>query len=152
LVHSLLYITTPFVTISPYWTSFELEHTLTPVKPTWLFVNIHLLPLVLPVKLGICSQKICVFEENGEAWRNLEGMINTACSLDFRLLGPRPATKDSLAYLMFSSGTSGLPKGEVHHEHCCFFTSNTARLSSGYGLSWQHYLFRSTEKTSFGHL
>lgn len=113
LVHSLLVITTPFALISAYSTPFELNHALELTKPTRLFVNSHLLPLVLPVakKVGIPLNRIYVLGGHARGRKSFKELIEDTRSRRTLIVSPRPAKRDTLAYLVFSSGTSGLPKG-----------------------------------------
>ncbi|KAF5377817.1 hypothetical protein D9615_006732 [Tricholomella constricta] len=112
ILHSLLAITTPFALISSYSTPFELKHALELSKATMLFVNARLLPLVLPVakKVGIPSSKIFVLEGRAKGRKSFSDLIETAQTRKIPAVAPRDANKDTLAYLIFSSGTSGLPK------------------------------------------
>ncbi|KAG5642539.1 hypothetical protein DXG03_002577 [Asterophora parasitica] len=112
ILHSLLAITTPFALISSYSTPFELKHALELSKATVLFVDANLLPLVLPVakKVGIPSSKIFVLEGHAKGRKNFGDLIEDAHTRKIPAVAPREARKDTLAYLIFSSGTSGLPK------------------------------------------
>ncbi|KAF8074103.1 hypothetical protein FPV67DRAFT_787638 [Lyophyllum atratum] len=112
LVHSLLAITTPFALISSYSTPFELKHALQLSKATRLFVSARLLPLVLPVAqtVGIPLSKVYVLDGRAKGRKSFSEMIEAAETRKMSILPPRHATKSTLAYLIFSSGTSGLPK------------------------------------------
>ncbi|KAG6836000.1 hypothetical protein H0H93_012364 [Arthromyces matolae] len=112
LLHSLLFITVPFAPISHYSTPFELEHALRLSKVTRLFVNARHLPLVLPVakKVGLSSNNIYVLGGHAAGRKSFKGMVEDARVRKIPVQAPRPAKRDTLAYLIFSSGTSGLPK------------------------------------------
>ncbi|KAG6810648.1 hypothetical protein H0H92_010911 [Tricholoma furcatifolium] len=112
ILHSLLAITVPFALISHYSTPFELQHALQLSKATRLFVNARLLPLVLPVakKVGIPASKIYVLGGRASGRKSFKEMIEDVRTRKTPLEDVRPAKKESLAYLIFSSGTSGLPK------------------------------------------
>ncbi|EEB92720.1 hypothetical protein MPER_08731 [Moniliophthora perniciosa FA553] len=56
-------------------------------------------------------KNIYIMNGNLKGYRSLGNMIERARKANIPLIPPRPATKDTLAYLVFSSGTSGLPKG-----------------------------------------
>ena len=106
-------VTTPFALISAYSTPFELKHALELAKPTRLFVNSRLLPLVLPVakKVGVPLNRIYVLGGSAKERKSFKELIEDTRSRRTPIVLPRPATRDTLAYLVFSSGTSGLPKG-----------------------------------------
>jgi acyl-CoA synthetase (AMP-forming)/AMP-acid ligase II len=71
------------------------------------------MPLVLPVakKLGILSSKIYVLVGKWKGYKSFSKLITDAQTKSVASLAVRPAAKDTLAYLVFSSGTTGLPKG-----------------------------------------
>jgi acyl-CoA synthetase (AMP-forming)/AMP-acid ligase II len=112
-MQSLLGLTTPFVSISSYSTPFELKHALELSKCTRLFVTDRLLPLVLAVAkdVGIPSSKIYILGGSAKGRKSFSEMINDARTKCMPFISARPATKNTLAYLVFSSGTTGLPKG-----------------------------------------
>ena len=56
-------------------------------------------------------ENIYVLGDNIEGLRSFEEIIEDARSQAMTLVSPRPVTRDTLAYLIFSSGTTGLPKG-----------------------------------------
>ena len=116
IVQSLLALTTPFALISAYSTPFELTHALQLSKCTRLFVNAQLLPLVLPVakKVGIPSSMIYVLDGHSKGRQSFSDFLGDARMKSIPAVSARPAAKDTLAYLVFSSGTTGLPKGSPH--------------------------------------
>ncbi|KAG6883329.1 hypothetical protein C0993_006807 [Termitomyces sp. T159_Od127] len=112
LLHSLLALTVPIALIGHYSTPFELQHALQLSKATRLFVHARLLPLVLPVaeKVGLSASKIYVLGGNAPGRKSFKEMVEDVKTRKMPLEPVRPAKKDTLAYLVFSSGTSGLPK------------------------------------------
>ncbi|KAF8157900.1 hypothetical protein B0H34DRAFT_706636 [Crassisporium funariophilum] len=112
LVHSCMQITVPFALISSYSTAFELKHALTLSKVTRLFVDAKFLKKVLPVakQVGMDLNNIYVMKGNVKGRRSFWSIINDVRTKKIPAEDIRPATKDTLAYLVFSSGTSGLPK------------------------------------------
>lgn len=114
LMHSLLAITTPFAPISSEYTPFELNDLIKLSKCTRLFVHVRLLRKVLPVakSAGIPSSRVHILEGTAEGSKSFSELIdNAARTKNIVPVSIRPATKETLAYLVFSSGTTGLPKG-----------------------------------------
>ena len=62
-------------------------------------------------ELGIDSNHIYVMKGNVKGRKSLWSIIRDVRRKKTPLVDVRAATKDTLAYLVFSSGTSGLPKG-----------------------------------------
>ncbi|KAJ7160267.1 hypothetical protein C8R46DRAFT_1177911 [Mycena filopes] len=94
---SLPRITTPFALISTYSTRFEFIHALKLTNATTLF---NVLVAIEDPDVHLTADKIYVLTGRGPKGRK-----------SFIPLEPiRPASKDTLAYLVMSSGTSGLPK------------------------------------------
>ena len=56
-------------------------------------------------------ENIYVLGQKIEGFRTLEEMVEDARSRAIAPVSPRAATRDTIAYLMFSSGTTGPPKG-----------------------------------------
>ena len=111
LVHSLLLLATPFVLLNPCWTSFEFEYALKLTKATQLFVQDQLLPTVVLAAKNVGLKNIYVLGQKIEGLRTFEEMVEDVHSRARAPVSPRAVTKDTLAYLMFSSGTTGHPKG-----------------------------------------
>ncbi|TFK34780.1 hypothetical protein BDQ12DRAFT_715112 [Crucibulum laeve] len=112
IVQSCIMIATPFALISSYSTPFELKHAITLSKATRLFVDAKFLPIVLPVakEIGLTQNKIYVMSGHAKGRKSLSDFINEARTKAIPPVDVRPATNNTLAYLVFSSGTSGLPK------------------------------------------
>ncbi|KAG6917297.1 hypothetical protein DXG01_003138 [Tephrocybe rancida] len=112
IVHSLLAVAVPFAPIPHYSTPFELQHALELSKVTRLFVNTQQLPLVLPVakKVGLSSSRIYVLGGRAKGRKCFKDMIEDVRKRKTATVDPRPVKKNTLAYLVFSSGTSGPPK------------------------------------------
>ena len=113
-MHSCLFITLPFAPISSYSTPFELKHALTLSKATRLFVDAKFLKNVLSVakEIGMDLNKIHIVKGETEGRRSIRSIIREVRNKQIPPVDIRPAAKDTLAYLIFSSGTSGLPKGK----------------------------------------
>ncbi|KAJ7169220.1 hypothetical protein C8R43DRAFT_1155725 [Mycena crocata] len=115
LVHSLLMITTPMALISTYSTRFELVHALKLTKVTRLFVDAKLLKNVLAATedptVQLTRDKIYILSRDPmKGWRSFKQIIDEVQYKNVPLEPVRPATRDTVAYLVMSSGTSGLPK------------------------------------------
>ncbi|KAF9004607.1 hypothetical protein BDQ17DRAFT_1240838 [Cyathus striatus] len=112
LVQSLLMITTPFALISSYSTRFELKHVLSLSKVTRIFVDAKFLPLVTRAakEVGISADKIYILRGHVRTRKSVHDLIFNAWKNKITPVPVRQATKDTLAYLVFSSGTTGLPK------------------------------------------
>ncbi|KAJ7285272.1 hypothetical protein C8J57DRAFT_1291041 [Mycena rebaudengoi] len=113
-VWSLLMITTPFALISAYSTRFELVHALKLIKPTRLFVDAHLLNNILSAiqdpDVTISADNVYILSGHVHGRKSLSQMIDIAQRTNIPLESIRSATSNTLAYLVMSSGTSGLPK------------------------------------------
>ena len=113
LVHALIRLATPFVPISSYSTPFELKHALNLTKATRLFVDEKFLSTVVPLatELGIDPNHIYPIKGNSNGRKSVWSIIEDVRRSKISRVDVRTATKNTLAYLIFSSGTSGLPKG-----------------------------------------
>ncbi|KXN90934.1 putative 4-coumarate--CoA ligase 1 [Leucoagaricus sp. SymC.cos] len=137
LIHSCLMITTPFVLISSYSTPFELKHALTLSKASRLFVDAKLLPNLLPVakEVGISEEKIYLLLGQASGFKSLQDFVDDVNRKQTPFIGILPATNDTLAYLIFSSGTSGLPKavmishGNLNYSLAQFMVIATATMA-----------------------
>ncbi|PFH48612.1 hypothetical protein AMATHDRAFT_49386 [Amanita thiersii Skay4041] len=111
-VHACLSIATPFALISSYSTRLELKHTLKLSKATCLFVDEKFVPLVLSVvdEVGISSERIYVMTGHVGGKQSFSQMIEQVRMKGIENVGVKDVGEDTLAYLIFSSGTSGLPK------------------------------------------
>ena len=112
LIHSLLAITTPFALI-PSGVPFELSHLIKSSRCTRLFVHAQFLREVLPIakNAGIPPSKVYILEGTADGWKSFSELIDNVRTRNIVPVSVRPAAKETLAYLIFSSGTTGLPKG-----------------------------------------
>ncbi|KDQ62797.1 hypothetical protein JAAARDRAFT_30700 [Jaapia argillacea MUCL 33604] len=123
LVHSLLILTTPFALLSSYSTPFELKHAIRLSKATRIFVDPKLLPLALQCaqECGLSSDRIYILEGHVKGRKSYGEMIDKVRKRGAPRVPVRSAGKDTIAYLIFSSGTSGLPKAVmISHGNLCF--------------------------------
>ncbi|KAG8785673.1 hypothetical protein FRC12_017290 [Ceratobasidium sp. 428] len=112
-----LQTTIPVALLNSHSTARELVHQLKLSRPTHLIVGLTSLAVVkqalkftgLPTKPGIT-----VLEGNGHKAHageiSLQRLIDRVKERGAKPVGVLPAKRDTLAYLVFSSGTSGLPK------------------------------------------
>ncbi|KZT39523.1 amp dependent CoA ligase [Sistotremastrum suecicum HHB10207 ss-3] len=117
LVHSLFIIATPFVPLSAHSTSSELAFLLTKSGATHIFVDPTLLPKVLVTiqNAGISDDRILLLDTpsaglESKGIRSFDSLVKDVRDRNILRADVRPVGKNTLAYLMFSSGTSGLPK------------------------------------------
>lgn len=112
LIHSCITLTVPLALISSYSTPFELKHALNLSKATSLVVDAKFLPIVLPAaqEAGIDPSKVYVGVGHAKGRRSIDDLVSSVRAQGSPFVGVKPAKKDTLAYLVFSSGTSGLPK------------------------------------------
>lgn len=68
-----------------------------------------LLPLALT--LGLAADRVYVLDGEKDGYRSYNQLVSFVRKNDVPRLPVRHATKDILAYLVYSSGTSGLLKG-----------------------------------------
>lgn len=107
MVHSLLVITVPFALFSSYSTPYEFEHVNSLAQATRIFTSPSLLPLALTS--GLPEDRIYILEGECKGYTSYDQLV--ARKNNIPRLPVRYASKDTLACLIFSSGTSGPPKG-----------------------------------------
>ncbi|KAG2749258.1 acetyl-CoA synthetase-like protein [Suillus brevipes Sb2] len=128
LVHSLLAITVPFALLSSYSTPYELKHANSLAQATRIFTSPSLLQLALTS--GLPADRIYLLEGESNGYTSYDQLISSARKNGIPRLPVRHATKDTLAYLIYSSGTSGLPKA-IMTSHGNIATSVLSTLVNG---------------------
>jgi acyl-CoA synthetase (AMP-forming)/AMP-acid ligase II len=108
LVHSLLAITVPFALFSSYSTPHEFELVNSVAQATRIFTSPSLLPLALTS--GLREDHIYILEGERDGYTSYDQLVSSVRKNSIPRLPVRHATKDTLAFLVFSSGTSGPPK------------------------------------------
>ena len=93
-----------------------MAHSLTESQSTQIFVHASLLSRFLPVarEYGFPESRIYILEgvtKTGSGPPSLENLIQKVWHSKIPREPVRQAGEETLAYLVFSSGTSGLPKG-----------------------------------------
>ena len=120
LVHSLLAAGIPFALFPSSPTPYELKHLAKVSKVRKVFTSVQNFE-----SARIIAKEAGFSESNGIFI--LEGKMEGNRSFDDLVLSVKePAkdyaksvSKDTLAYLLFSSGTTGMPKGKSFAEHTC---------------------------------
>ncbi|KXN90937.1 putative 4-coumarate--CoA ligase 2 [Leucoagaricus sp. SymC.cos] len=112
LILALLKIAVPFALISYYSTPFELKHALKITKATRLFTTPQYMSKALPVaqELNIATKNVYTINGKLTGHESLDGLVDKAIRNGLLYGKPRLVPKDTLAFLFFSSGTTGLPK------------------------------------------
>ncbi|KAG2362831.1 hypothetical protein BDR07DRAFT_1283625 [Suillus spraguei] len=108
LMHSLLVITVPFALFSSYSTPYEFKHANSLAQATRIFASPSLLELALTS--GLPADRIYILEGVNKGYTSYDQLISSVRKNSIPRLPVRHATKDTLAYLIYSSGTSGPPK------------------------------------------
>lgn len=110
-------------------TAFELDHLFRTSEATRLFVHPDILPNALDTahKFGVTDDRIYVLDGHIEGRTSLDAAIREVRNRNVARVPCRPAKHDTLAYLVYSSGTSGLPKGELFQ--CGVFPRLTRNLA-----------------------
>jgi long-subunit acyl-CoA synthetase (AMP-forming) len=112
IMYALWGLTVPICPLSSYSTVVELQHLLRDSTATRLFVHPRLLPMALEAasKTGLREDRIYILEGNVSGRKSLSEMIDDIQSRKTPAVQSRPVQYNTLAYLLFSSGTSGVPK------------------------------------------
>jgi len=108
-VHSLLAITVPFALFSSYSTPHEFKLVNSVAQATRIFTSPSLLSLALTS--GLPEDHIYILEGERDGYTSYDQLVSSARKNSIPRLPVRHAIKDTLAFLVFSSGTSGPPKG-----------------------------------------
>jgi long-subunit acyl-CoA synthetase (AMP-forming) len=127
LIQSLLFLAVPSVLLAYDWNSQELEYALTLTKCSHLFVDPEYLPLVIPVaeKFGIPHHNVKLLRDPGqeEAHGHFGKMMDRVKSANLPQANVHPANNDTIAYFLFTSGTTGIPKGQFLSASCSYRSS-----------------------------
>lgn len=112
-MNSLLTITTPFALLPSHSKQFELVHLLKLSQLSKLFVQPKYLESARAAskQVGLSEDNIFLLEGASPGKISLDDLIRDVEERKVPAVDIRPAEKDTLAYLVFSSGTTGLPKG-----------------------------------------
>lgn len=88
-------------------------------QPTKLFVQSSLIPKALAVckEIGISEDDIYVLDGNVEGRKSFQELLDNIKYSAVTKVRTKQASRNTLAYLVFSSGTSGPPKGKLFTVH-----------------------------------
>lgn len=117
LVHALIKVAVPIALVPSFSTPSETTALMKLARVTSLFVSPKRLPMARDAakKIGLPDHKIYILQGKVEGRRSLADMINDVRAKGIPPVASRPVTRDTLAYLIFSSGTSGLPVSAESH-------------------------------------
>ncbi|KAG1849899.1 hypothetical protein DFJ58DRAFT_842533 [Suillus subalutaceus] len=128
LLHSLLAITVPFALFSSYSTPYEFQHANSLAQATRIFASPSLLQLALTS--GLPADRIYLLEGENKGYTSYDQLISSVRKNGIPRVPVRHATKDTLAYLTYSSGTSGPPKA-VMISHGNIITTSFSTMVNG---------------------
>ncbi|CCL98279.1 uncharacterized protein FIBRA_00273 [Fibroporia radiculosa] len=124
LMHSLLVVTIPFALLSAYSTTpYEIAHAAKSAKVTRIFVEPSLLQVALQAaqEAGIPEERIHILNGIVKGRKSYAEAIDEVERCGVPRTPVKPADRNTFAYAVFSSGTTGAPKVVMlTHGNVCF--------------------------------
>lgn len=124
IIHALIGLAVPFVLLSPFSTQWELSYCLKKADVTHVLVHKSYFSrlYLAAAELGISDENIILFEGNSSPlltepeditrFQSLRNLIQLVRAKKIPKEPIRPVQSNTIAYLIFSSGTTGPPKGK----------------------------------------
>lgn len=126
LIHALCSLAVPFAPCSAYATPYELAHSLRLSGATHLFVHSDKLEIGLQAakEVGIPPSKVYILQGKvPQGFTSLQQLIQRVEREKIPIIPIKPVTANQLAFVLFSSGTTGLPKAvALSHDNVIYCT------------------------------
>lgn len=146
LTNSLVYNATPIALLPALSSATDLVHSLRASKATHLFVQSDLLPRALEAarEIGLPDDRIYLLDGRVEGRKSFLDFLSDFRGRGLPLQPVAPVARDTLAYVTFAHGGTGIPQGQlpswvVYAEHRLIFAifsrSNYARSYLGNDIS-----------------
>jgi acyl-CoA synthetase (AMP-forming)/AMP-acid ligase II len=134
LIHALCSLAVPFAPCSAYATPYELAHSLRLSGASHLFVHSDKLKIGLQAakEVGIPTSKVYILQGKApHGFISLQQLIHRVERDRLPIIPIKPVVANQLAFVLFSSGTTGLPKGIAFDLECTSFSLIYCHYSCG---------------------
>ncbi|KAJ3875669.1 hypothetical protein F5051DRAFT_356760 [Lentinula edodes] len=155
LFHALIYLAIPFAMVLASSSVVELEHMIKQAPVTNIFASPDILPRALAVaeRFGLGKEVFHVVDGSVDGYSNLSSLITQTQANSVAEVKVQPVQQDTIAYIIFSSGTSGTPKPVIITHANLVATLLQVRIKEGHlvqnepevksvapVLKWLHFL------------